>query len=135
MWEIAVVTCVLGIGVGSTFALMPALIVASVPAERTGSATSLNQVLRSAGGAFGSAVGITVLTAHTAAGAAFPDNAGYTIAFAAGGVLCLAAALLTLVLLPPAGRRPAGVALLMEESAVGAGVGPSVFDGERERAA
>jgi MFS family permease len=135
MWEIAVVTCVLGIGVGSTFALMPALIVASVPAERTGSATSLNQVLRSAGGAFGSAVGITVLTAHTAAGAAFPDVAGYTIAFAAGGVLCLAAALLTLVLLPPGGRRPAGVALLMEESAVGAGVGPSVFDGERERAA
>jgi MFS family permease len=137
LWEIAAVTCLLGVGVGSTFALMPALIVASVPAERTGSATSLNQVLRSAGGSFGSALGITLLTAHTAAGAPFPDDAGYTAAFAAGGLMCLAAAVLTLVLLPRAGRRQpdAEVELLMEEAAVGAGLGPSVFDGEEGEAA
>ncbi|MEA2318052.1 MAG: hypothetical protein QOD44_2241 [Solirubrobacteraceae bacterium] len=133
LWEIAVVTCMLGVGVGSTFALMPALIVASVPAERTGSATSLNQVLRSAGGSFGSAVGITLLTAHTTAGAPFPSDGGYTTAFAVGGLLCLAAAALTLALLPSATavhrRGDAEVELLMEESAVGAGLGPSVFDG------
>jgi MFS family permease len=133
LWEIAVVTCMLGVGVGSTFALMPALIVASVPAERTGSATSLNQVLRSAGGSFGSAVGITLLTAHTTAGSPFPSDGGYTTAFAVGGLLCLAAAALTLALLPSATavhrRGDAEVELLMEESAVGAGLGPSVFDG------
>jgi MFS family permease len=134
LWEIAAVTCLLGVGVGSTFALMPALIVASVPPDRTGSATSLNQVLRSAGGAFGSALGITILTAHTARGAALPADGGYTTAFALGGALCLAAAALTLLLLD---RRPAPahVELLMERSAAGAGVGPEVFDGEREAAA
>jgi MFS family permease len=136
LWEIAAVTCLLGVGVGSTFALMPALIVASVPPDRTGSATSLNQVLRSAGGSFGSALGITLLTAHTVAGSQFPSESGYTTAFAVGGLACLAAAAITLLLLPRAPRRrDVGVELLMEESAVGAGVGPSVFDGEKERAA
>jgi MFS family permease len=138
LWEIAVVTCLLGVGVGSTFALMPALIVASVPADRTGSATSLNQVLRSAGGSFGSALGITLLTANTTAGSPFPADAGYTTAFAVGGLLCLTAAGLTLLLLPrvtAADRRAdAEVELLMEAAAVGAGVGPSVFDGEGEAA-
>ena len=100
LWEIAVVTCLLGVGVGSTFALMPALIVASVPQDRTGSAMSLNQVLRSAGGSFGSALGITLLTAHTAAGQTFPEDSGYSAAFLMGGVLCLAAAAITLLLLP-----------------------------------
>ena len=137
LWEIAVVTCLLGVGVGSTFALMPALIVASVPPDRTGSATSLNQVLRSAGGSFGSALGITLLTAHTVAGSPFPSDSGYALAFAAGGLACLAAAVITLLLLPTARRRrrDAELDLLMEESASGAGVGPSVFDGETERAA
>jgi predicted MFS family arabinose efflux permease len=100
IWELAVVTCLLGLGIGTTFAVMPALIVASVPAERTGSATSLNQVLRSAGGAVGSAVGATLLTANTAAGAPYPTDQGYTEAFVAGGLLCLGAALVTVLLLP-----------------------------------
>lgn len=139
LWEIAVVTCMLGIGVGSTFALMPALIVASVPPARTGSATSLNQVLRSAGGSFGSALGITVLTAHTTSGGRFPADAGYSTAFAIGGGLCLCAAAVTLAVLPRRLEREdaadAEAKLLMEESAVGAGVGPAVFDGERDEAA
>src|SRR4051812_18426796 len=118
LWEIAAVTCLLGVGVGSTFALMPALIVASVPADRTGSATSLNQVLRSAGGSFGSALGITLLTAHTAAHAPFPEDSGYSAAFLTGGVMCLAAAAITLLLLPNARRRlDERTQLLMEESA------------------
>jgi MFS family permease len=141
LWEIAVVTALLGAGIGGTFAAMPALIVANVPADRTGSAMSLNQVLRSAGGSLGSAVGITILTAHTAAGAAFPADRGYTVAFVLGGVLCLLAAAATLWLVPspapaPPEPRPLEfeVRLLMGESAV-AGAGPDVFDGERaERA-
>jgi MFS family permease len=107
LWEIAVVNLIMGLGIGSTFALMPALIVASVPAERTGSATSLNQVLRSAGGAFGSAIGVTILTAHTAAGATHPAESGFTIAFLAGGATCVLAAVATLALLPRRAAAPA----------------------------
>ena len=140
--DVAVATALLGVGVGCSFAAMPALIVASVPPERTGSATSLNQVLRSVGGSLGSAVGIAFLTAHHPAGQPFPLESGYTAAFVAGALICVATAALAIVLAPraaarrrPAGRPPARepVELLEEESAMGAGVGPSVFDGERVR--
>jgi MFS family permease len=131
---IALSTALLGVGIGTTFAAMPALIVANVPPERTGSAMSLNQVLRSAGGAIGSAVGATILAAHHAPGAPFPQESGYTVAFAISAVLCLVTAGLTLWL-TPAGlsgtrrERDRDVELLMEESAV-SGVGASVFDGD-----
>ncbi|ADB53197.1 MFS transporter [Conexibacter woesei] len=138
--DIAIATALLGVGVGCSFAAMPALIVASVPEERTGSATSLNQVLRSVGGALGSAVGVAILAAHHPAATPFPQESGYTIAFLVGAVVCVVTAGLAILLAPR--RRPAAVVaprfeleqeLLMEEAAVGAGVGPSVFDGERRR--
>jgi hypothetical protein len=79
---------------------------------------SLNQVLRSAGGSFGSALGITLLTAHTAAGQPFPQDSGYSTAFLAGGLMCLAAAAITLLLLPNVRRaREDRTRLLAEESA------------------
>lgn len=138
--DVAIATALLGVGVGCSFAAMPALIVASVPQERTGSATSLNQVLRSVGGSLGSAVGVAFLAAHHADGRLFPGEEGYTVAFLAGAALCVATAALAILLAPRAAARiappPAArteIELLEEEAAVGAGVGPSVFDGERVR--
>lgn len=136
--DIAIATTLLGIGIGCSFAAMPALIVASVPEERTGSATSLNQVLRSVGGALGSAVGVAILSAHHPAGMPFPEESGYTVTFLAGAVICVLTAGLAIALAPrrsvaDAAAVAAGDAadeLLMEEAAVGAGIGPSVFDGE-----
>lgn len=138
LWEIAVSTALLGVGVGCSFAAMPALIVASVPGERTGSATSLNQVLRSIGGALGSAVGVAILSAHHPAGLAFPLEDGYTVAFLAGAVICVITAVMTVALAPRRAVadevgieiRDVREQLVMEEAAVGAGIGPSVFDGE-----
>lgn len=141
LFDVAIATALLGVGIGCSFAAMPALIVASVPPERTGSATSLNQVLRSVGGSLGSAVGVAILAAHHPAGLPFPQEGGYTVAFVAGAVICVATAGLAILLAPRVARAPAGVAvsaaareeieLMEEEAAVGAGVGPSVFDGER----
>ncbi|MBB4662050.1 MFS transporter [Conexibacter arvalis] len=140
LFDVAIATALLGVGVGCSFAAMPALIVASVPQERTGSATSLNQVLRSVGGSLGSAVGIAFLTAHHPAGLPFPEESGYTIAFLVGALVCFATAGLAILLAPRAAARPAvaplpprEVELLEEEAAMGAGVGPSVFGGERTR--
>lgn len=134
--QLAVVAALLGVGVGTTFAAMPALIVAAVPQERTASAMSLNQVLRSVGGAAGSAAGASILAAHTAADARFPDASSYTTAFTLGALLCAMALVAALAALPRSlGRGPAEVEvdLLMEESAAGAGLGPSAFNGEEGR--
>jgi MFS family permease len=123
----------LGVGVGTTFAAMPALIVAAVPDERTGSAMSLNQVLRSVGGAVGSALAATVLAAHTPGGERFPAEVAFRSAFGLGAAVCVAGMVVSLAVLPrrlAAGAASSRVALLMEESAAGAGVGPATFDGE-----
>jgi MFS family permease len=139
MVDLAVASALAGVGIGSSFAAMPALIVAAVPPERTGSATSLNQVLRTVGGAVGSAASAAILTAHTVGGpSGLPSESGYTVAFAAGAALCAVTAVVAWLLVPSA-RRGVVVAddpeveLLMVEEAASA-VGPSVFDGERVRA-
>lgn len=108
-WEIVIATFLLGIGVGLTYAMMPALIIRSVPAHETGSATGLNQVLRLVGGSVGSAASVAILTAHQPAGSAFTTNHGYTVAFAAGAVLCFLAALGSLLLVGRAGGSPSPV--------------------------
>jgi predicted MFS family arabinose efflux permease len=80
LWMIFITMGVAGLGVGCTFAAMPGLIVGAVPAAETGSATSVNQVLRTVGYSAGSALSATVLEAHTAVGQALPDAGGYATA-------------------------------------------------------
>lgn len=99
-WEIALAMALLGLGVATTFAMLPALIVASVPAERTGSASALNQIMRSGGGAVGSAVAAAALSAHTAAGAVHPAASGYGIALALAAACCLLAGFVAYRLIP-----------------------------------
>jgi len=89
---------VAGLGVGLTFAAIPGLIVRSVPAEETGSALGVNQVLRQIGFSIGSALGATILTAHTVAPDTLPTSAGYTVSALVGVVLCLLAAAVSFVL-------------------------------------
>ncbi len=89
-WQLAAAMLLFGAGVGSTFAAMPALIVEGVPGDETGSATSFNQLLRSIGGATGSALSAVLLTAYTPVGTAFPTAHGYTIGFLATAGGCLA---------------------------------------------
>ena len=98
LWQIAVVTFVAGVGIGVAYSVMPALIVAQTPPNRTTSATGVNTVLRITGGAIGSALIAALLAAWTPRGADFPAEAGYVTAalFAAG--LCGIAALVSLTL-------------------------------------
>jgi predicted MFS family arabinose efflux permease len=104
-WEIVVAVAVLGLGISTTFAAMPALIIRAVPPHETGSATGLNAVLRSIGGSIGSAASIALLSTFTPAGAHLPANHGYTIAFLAGAVACLGAVVASVFLTP---RQAAG---------------------------
>jgi predicted MFS family arabinose efflux permease len=84
--------------VGTVFAALPGLIVSAVPAGETGSAMSLNQVLRYVGFAVGSALSATVLEAATAPGQQFPGTGGYTTIGLAGAGACVALAVVTAVL-------------------------------------
>lgn len=107
LWEIFVVMGIAGLGVGCTFAAMPALIVRSVPASETGSAMSFNQVLRYAGYAAGSALSGAVLQAHTPTGQALPTSSGYTVVGIVGAAVCLLSAVVAAVL--PRGAQVAAV--------------------------
>ncbi|MFK0168803.1 MFS transporter [Streptomyces sp. NPDC090306] len=74
-------TFLLGNGVGAAYAAMPVLIVRNVPASETGSATSLNQVLRTIGGSVGSAAISAIMLGYTPAGGSVPREGAYTAAF------------------------------------------------------
>jgi MFS family permease len=87
----------IGIGICGAYAGSANLIVAAVPAGEVGVATGINTVARSVGGAFGTAVSTAILISQTPAGAEFPLDRGYTIAFAVAvgvGLLALAVALI-----------------------------------------
>lgn len=99
-WEVVVAMAVLGLGISTTFAAMPLLIIRGVPSDETGSAMSMNTVLRTIGGAVGSAASIALLSAFTPAGSHIPGNAGYSVTFIAGAVISLAAAIVSVAMLP-----------------------------------
>ncbi|SDG27986.1 MFS transporter [Klenkia brasiliensis] len=107
LWQVFVVMAVAGLGVGAAFAAFPALVISTVPPAETGSATSLNQVLRYVGFALGSAVAAAVLAAATPGGAAEPGSSGYTTIAALGAAVCLGTAVLARLLPPRSARRPA----------------------------
>ncbi|MFE0462760.1 MFS transporter [Kitasatospora sp. NPDC058965] len=98
LWQVLVVMGIAGLGVGSTFAVMPGLIVSSVPAAEVGSAVSFNQVLRYIGYSTGSALCGAVLQAHTAAGQRLPSADGYRSAALIGCAVWVVIVLVTIVL-------------------------------------
>ena len=99
-WQILLAVALLGLGISTTFAAMPALIIRAVPPHETGSATGLNAVLRSIGGSIGSAASIALLSTTVPIGGHLPTNTGYTIAFLAGAVSCLGAVAAAVLLTP-----------------------------------
>jgi MFS family permease len=88
---------------GLAFSAMTNLIVDAVPSTHTGVATGMNANIRTVGGAIGSQVVTSVITAGVAVGA-LPHEHGYVLSFlvlAAGMIAAAVAALL----LPNAHRR------------------------------
>jgi predicted MFS family arabinose efflux permease len=96
LWQVLVGVFLQGLAIGASLVLMPVLILAAVPADQTGSAIALNQVLRTVGGSVGSALTGALLATATLAGERLPLESGYTLVFATTGVGC---AVLTLALL------------------------------------
>jgi MFS family permease len=100
-WHIALMMGVMGVGIGVAYSIMPALIVARTPVERTASATGVNQVLRLMGGAVGAAVVTAVLAGHTPFGATQPVESGYVVAALLATGAGVLAAVVGYLLVPP----------------------------------
>jgi len=121
IWEVCAVMSLAGLGVGCTFAAMPGLIVRAVPGSETGSAMSVNQVLRTLGYSIGSALSGTVLEAYTPAGSPLPTGDGYRTAALLGlGVWVLTG---TLSAVLPGRSRPAPQSPAVDELEKGSGEG------------
>lgn len=89
LWEILAGMLVLGLGMGASYAAMPALIARSVATEELGSSVSFNQVLRTVGSSFGTAASGAVLAANMAPDL-HPTGAGIATTLAIGALLCAA---------------------------------------------
>ncbi|CAN5341014.1 MFS transporter [soil metagenome] len=107
LWEILLGMLLFGVGIGTTYAAMPGLIARSVATAELGSAVSFNQVLRTVGGSFGSAISGAVLAAHLAPDQ-HPTEQGINISLAIGAIGC-AVVCLALVINLFGPRRSVGV--------------------------
>lgn len=103
LWQAFVMMSILGVGLGSTFAAIPGLIVRAVPESETGSAMGFYQVVRYIGFSLGSALAASILAADTPSGQHLPVEGGYTLVLWVGTAICVAAAVLAWVL-PGRGR-------------------------------
>lgn len=95
LWGIVLGMLVFGLGLGSAYASMPALIERSVAVEELGSSVSFNQVLRTVGSSFGTAISAAIIGAYSA-GSPTPTGAGISTTFEVGALLCLAVCLVLL---------------------------------------
>lgn len=96
LWEIIVGTTIIGAGTGIGYASMPAIINANTPVTELGSANGVNSLVRSLGSSLASALGGSILAAHTlvTGGLEIPTLAAYQELFA----LCAAASVLAAII-------------------------------------
>jgi MFS family permease len=88
LWEILLGMLVFGFGMGTSYAAMPALIARSVATVELGSSVSFNQVLRTVGSSFGTAVAGAILAADMTPDL-HPSGSGISATFEIGAVLCV----------------------------------------------
>lgn len=98
IWMVVVATTILGLAFGLAFAAMSNLVVAAVPQSQTGVASGMNTNIRTVGGAIGSAVVATVVTAELQP-IGLPTESGYTHGFLLLAITSTAAAIVA-VLVP-----------------------------------
>ena len=81
VWHLVLASSVIGAGIGLAYGAMPALIMDAVPASETGSANSLNTLMRSIGTSVSSAVAGVVLAQMTVSlgGEPVPSQEGFRL--------------------------------------------------------
>lgn len=93
VWQLSIVSGVIGLGIGFAYGALPALIMSAVPVTETASANSFNTLIRSVGTSVSSAVAGAVLAASatTLGGVSVPSQNGFrTILGVAAGTALVA---------------------------------------------
>lgn len=105
-WGLLVAVCVISAGVGLAYGAMPALIMGSVPLSETGSATSVNTLMRSVGTSISAAVVGVVLAQLTTdfGGYAIPSEGGFQAGLLIGAAVAGIAALIACLIPTKASR-------------------------------
>ncbi|MEU9016039.1 MFS transporter [Actinomadura sp. NPDC048394] len=111
VWQVALVSALVGAGIGLAYSALPTLILGAVDPSESGAANGVNTLMRSIGTSVSSALLGTVLARNTVhfGGAEVPDMTGFRISFViATGAIALG--VLLAAFLPSARRaaRPTG---------------------------
>ncbi|MFD4470069.1 MFS transporter [Rhodococcus sp. NPDC058505] len=87
IWQLAVVSTIIGAGIGIAYAAMPALIMGAVPIRETGAANGLNSLMRLVGTSFAAAAMTVVLTSMTQqhGPVEVPTREAFVVTFLIGG--------------------------------------------------
>ncbi|APU15511.1 MULTISPECIES: MFS transporter [Actinoalloteichus] len=105
IWQLMLISSIIGAGIGIAYGAMPALVMSAVPVSETAAANSLNTLMRSIGTSLSSAVAGVVLAqlTITLGSTAVPSQNGFRVVMAIGAGAALAAAVIA-AFLPR--RRP-----------------------------
>jgi MFS family permease len=93
LWQLLAATFVQGLAIGAGYVLMATLVADAVDRDRLGAAAGLNQVLRTLGGAIGSAAVGAVVAGATLPGQRIPTESAYTTSLTGTAVGCAVLAL------------------------------------------
>ncbi|WP_129838241.1 MFS transporter [Streptomyces sp. RFCAC02] len=117
LWQCYVAGGVLGAGYGLAFSSLGTLVVAAVPAARTGAATGVNTLLRTVSGAVGAQLSVTLLGSGAA-----PSEAAWVRAFLTfAGIALIGVAAASVIPGARAGRAPGGPAAPPAAADIGSG--------------
>jgi MFS family permease len=96
IWQLVLVSCVIGAGIGFAYGALPMLIMSSVPVSETASANAINTLARSIGSSVASAACGVILAQMTTdfAGHALPSEGSFKVIMAIGSGAALTALLL-----------------------------------------
>jgi EmrB/QacA subfamily drug resistance transporter len=101
-WHVLVASALLGLGVGSAFAAMAALIADNVDPREMGIASGMNTVVRVIGGVVGGQIAAALLTAQTIGDTSVPAESAFTTTFLLSCVAALVASAISVTI----GVRP-----------------------------
>jgi MFS family permease len=119
VWELIVVSAVIGSGIGFAYGSMPALIMGAVPVSETAAANSLNTLMRSIGTSISSAVaGVILAQMTTTLGpVTVPSQNGFRVILGIGAGAALIAFLIAAVI--PTRRTSIEVSQVPEPATAG----------------
>ena len=105
IWQLVLVSALIGAGIGFAYGAMPALIMGAVPVSETAAANSLNTLMRAIGTSVSSAVAGVILSHMTImlGPAAVPSENGFRLVMALGSGMALLA-LTVAAFIPGLGR-------------------------------